>query len=141
MIWFDAALEHHVGAEALRQSLSAILDVERDSVKVVRDVTEMRNNDPVTCLVDLRPGGAFSQIVSIYLTTPIPGGGILDGASHLAKLLQIRLLLADDESQNPYAFILFSTTGLMTAVEVDADELDLNNRYVIVRHKENSADA
>ena len=139
MIWFDAALEQDVGAEPLRRGLSTLLEVNYDAVKVVHDITEMRNDDPATCLVDSRSGEAFSQIISIYLTIPIPERGILDGASRLAKLLQVRLLLADDESQDPYAFILVSTAGSMTKVEVDAEELDLNNRYVIFEPNGNSA--
>ena len=140
MIWFDAALEQDVGAEPLRRGLSTLLEVNCDAVKVVHDITEMRSDDdPATCLVDSRSGEAFSQIISIYLTIPIPERGILDGASRLAKLLQVRLLLADDESQDPYAFILVSTAGSMTKVEVDAEELDLNDRYVVFEPTGNSA--
>ncbi|MGO1072198.1 hypothetical protein [Lysobacter sp. CA199] len=132
MIWFDAALEEPVSAEALRRSLSTMLDTGYDGVSVIDDIAQTRFEDPVTCLTDLRPRGSFSQVISIY-QEPMPTSlSILDGASRLAQLLQVRMLIANDETVDPYSFILVSKAGATAAVQIDMEALDQHDRYVIV---------
>ncbi|MDK4704057.1 hypothetical protein PH562_17535 [Rhizobium sp. CNPSo 4062] len=133
MIWFDASLEKHADDNLLRRSLAALLSVDTDSVDVIHDIAQITDM-PATCLVTSKSFDDYSQIISIYHSSDLHPPPILEAASQLARLLQRSLLVASDETANPYSFILISGTGEASVVLVDSDELDENDRYVITSH-------
>ncbi|OED01650.1 hypothetical protein A9Z06_04270 [Rhizobium sp. YK2] len=89
---------------------------------------------PATCLVTWGSFDDFSQTISIYHSNDLHPPPLLDSASQLARLLQRSLLIANDETTNPYSFILISGAGEPSVVLVDPDALDENDRYVITSH-------
>ncbi|MGY5774790.1 hypothetical protein [Rhizobium sp. LEGMi135b] len=133
MIWFDASLEKRADDDLLRHSIAAVLSVDTDSVDVIHDMAQIADM-PSTCLVTSEAFDDYSQIISIYHSSDLHPPPILDAASQLARLLRRSLLVANDETANPYSFILISSTGESSVVLVDPDELDENNRYVITSH-------
>ena len=52
----------------------------------------------------------------------------------IAKLVQTAMLLPNDETANPYAFVLASSSGSLVNVLVDSDQLDQHDRCVIVAY-------
>ncbi|WP_368516964.1 hypothetical protein [Rhizobium sp.] len=133
MIWFDAALEKHADDDLLRRSIAAVLGIDTDSVDVIHDIAQIADM-PATCLVTSGSFDDYSQIISIYHSNDLPPPPLLDAASQLARLLQRSLLVANDETTNPYSFILISGTGEPSVVLVDPDALDENDRYVITSY-------
>ncbi|SCB12949.1 hypothetical protein [Rhizobium multihospitium] len=133
MIWFDASLEKRADDDLLRRSIAAVLCVDADSVDVIHDIAQIADM-PATCLVSSESFDDYSQIISIYHSSDLHPPPILEAASQLARLLQRSLLVANDETTNPYSFILISGTGEPSVVLVDPVELDENDRYVITSH-------
>ncbi|MGY5804842.1 hypothetical protein ACXHMN_26175 [Rhizobium sp. LEGMi12c] len=133
MIWFDASLEKQADDDLLRRSIATVLDTHADSVDVIHDIAQIADK-PITCLVASESFADYSQIVSIYHSGDLHPPPILEAASQLARLLRRSLLMANDETANPYSFILISSTGESSVVLVDPDELDKNGRYVITSH-------
>ncbi|GES49208.1 hypothetical protein Rhsp01_18260 [Rhizobium sp. NBRC 114257] len=133
MIWFDAALEKHADDDLLRRSIATVLSVDTDSVDVIHDIAQIADM-PATCLVTSEAFDDYSQTISIYHSSDLHPPLLLDAASQLARLLQRSLLVANDETTNPYSFILISGAGEPSVVLVDPDALDENDRYVITSH-------
>ncbi len=133
MIWFDASLEKRADDDLLRCSIAAVLCVDADSVDVIHDIAQIADM-LATCLVSSESFDDYSQIISIYHSSDLHPPPILEAASQLARLLQRSLLVANDETTNPYSFILISGTGEPSVVLVDPVELNENDRYVITSH-------
>jgi hypothetical protein len=130
MIWFDALLEKPANDDLLRRGISALLNVDPDSIAIIRDIAELADM-PATCLVALESVHDYSQLISIYHSGDLRPPPILEAATRLALLLERSLLVANDEAADPYSFILISKSGQRSVALVDHDELDANNRYVI----------
>lgn len=131
MILFGAALEKKASDEQLRDALAIVFSVVHDAVKIIHSITEIKD-DLITCCVYEQSEGAFSQYFEVYHVDPPSNLGISKIAISLAMVLATPLLIANDETANPYSFILVSPTGSMSVVNVDPDELDENERYIIV---------
>lgn len=130
MIWFDASLYEPADDRTLQRGIAAMLNVAEESVSIVHNINEVETA-PVTCVVDNSTADAYSQLITLYLPEPLPSLGIVESASRLAIALDRSLLLANDATANPYSFVHISAVGQRSAVLVDPDELDGNDRYVI----------
>jgi hypothetical protein len=131
MIWLDAAPERPVDATLMKNALAAVLRVDTSAIEVVNDLSQAQDKT-VLCLIHEGDGSDFSQLVSIYAKEELTPPGLLEGGSQIARFVQTAMLLPDDESANPYSFVLASPSGSLVNVLVDADELDQHDRYVIV---------
>lgn len=130
MIWFDACLESPANDDLLQGCIAAILGISNKDVDVVHSIGEI-GTAIATCVVALHSAESYSQLVTLYLSEDFPVPGVPEAAARLALALDRSLLLANDESANPYSFVRVSNTGRQTVVLVDPDELDENDRYVI----------
>ncbi|MFK0163077.1 hypothetical protein [Rhizobium sp. NPDC090279] len=132
MIWFDAALEYPADDELLERCVAAVLSEDVESVDIVHGIENMQNA-PITCVVHDGSPGEYSQLVTIYLSEDFRQPDIIESGARLAQLLERSLLLANDATTDPFSFIFVSKTGARSMVSVDADELDRNDRYRIVK--------
>lgn len=130
MIWFDASLERPADDGLLQRCIAAMLNFSTESVDVVHSISEI-SDAPVTCIVEAHSPHKYSQLITLYISEPLPRPDVPEAAAHLAQTLDRALLLANDETANPYSFVRVSNTGQRSVVLVDPDELDENNRYVI----------
>ncbi|WP_431121082.1 hypothetical protein [Variovorax paradoxus] len=130
MIWFDASLESPADDGLLQRCIAAMLNVSTESVEVVHSIREVEDA-PVTCVVEPHSVDSYSQLITLYLPEALPRPDVPEAAARLARTLDRSLLLANDETANPYSFIRVSNTGQCSVVLVDPDELDENDRYVI----------
>ncbi|MBN8949079.1 MULTISPECIES: hypothetical protein [unclassified Rhizobium] len=130
MIWFDALLEKTADDDLLRRCIAVVLNIDARGLDVIHDMDQI-SDAPVTCLVTLEALGDYSQMISIYHTGDLHPMPILEAANRLARLLETSLLVANDDTANPYSFIRISRLGQASVVLVDPDELDKNGRYVI----------
>jgi hypothetical protein len=131
MIWFDTSLDKPVDDEALQRGIAATPAVALESVVVVHSTAEI-GTLPVTCVVEPSTADAYSQVITIYLSEPSASPDILESASRLAIALDRSMLVANDETANPYSFVHISNGGQRSVVLVDPDELDENDRYLIL---------
>ncbi|MGK6317496.1 hypothetical protein [Neorhizobium sp. DT-125] len=134
MIWFDTVLERPIEHERLQRGIAAMLAISCESVAVVHSISEI-GTLPVTCVVEPASADPYSQLITIYLSEPLQHPDILESASRLAARLDTSLLLANDETANPYSFVKVSSGGLQSVVLVDPNELDENERYVVQETK------
>lgn len=133
MIWLDATPEQPVTATLLKNALAAVLHVDVSAIEVVDDMSQTQGK-AVLCVIYEGDGSDFSQIISIYLQNGLTRPSLLEGGSQIAKLVQTAMLLPNDETANPYAFVLASSSGSLTNVLVDPDQLDQHDRCVIVAY-------
>lgn len=131
MIWLDAAPERPVDATLMKNALAAVLRVDPSAIEVVNDLSQAQDK-AVLCVIHEGDGSDFSQLVSIYTKEELTPPSLLEGGSQIARFVRMAMLLSDDESANPYSFVLASPSGSLVNVLVDADELDQHDRYVIV---------
>ncbi|WP_349960837.1 hypothetical protein [Rhizobium sp. ZPR3] len=133
MIWFDALLEKTADDNLLQRCVAVVLNIDACDIDVIHDIGQI-SDVPVTCLVKSEALDDYAQIISIYHSSDLDPPPILEAAGRLARLLETSLLVANDETANPYSFILMSQFGQASVALVDPDELDKNNRYVITSH-------
>ncbi|MEZ2223299.1 hypothetical protein [Rhizobium sp. RCC_161_2] len=130
MIWLDAAPERPVDATLMKNALAAVLRVDTSAIEVVNDLSQAQDK-AVLCIIHEGDGSDFSQVVSIYVKEELTPPGLLEGGSQIANFAQTAILLPNDESANPYSFVLASPSGWLVNVLVDANQLDRHDRYVI----------
>ncbi|MCJ9755642.1 hypothetical protein MOV66_03215 [Agrobacterium sp. SHOUNA12C] len=133
MIWLDVAPEQPMDATLIKNALAAVLRVDTSAIEVVNDLSQAQDK-AVLCVIHDGDGSDFSQVVSIYVTEELTPPSLLEGGSQIAKFVQTAVLLPNDESANPYSFVLASPSGSLVNVLVDADQLDQHDRYVIVAY-------
>lgn len=134
MIWLDAAVERRVTATLPKNALAAVLDVDISAIEIVNDLSQAQDKT-VLCVMYEGNGDDFSQVISIYVQDGLTPPSLLEGGSKIAEFVQTAILLPNDDSADPYSFVLASPSGLLISVLVDADQLDQHDRYVIARHR------
>ncbi|MDP9927989.1 hypothetical protein [Variovorax paradoxus] len=130
MIWFDASLESPADDGLLQRCIAAMLNISSENVDVVHSISDIKDA-LATCVVEAHSAESYSQLITLYLPEALPRPDVPEAAARLARTLDRSLLLANDETANPYSFIRVSNTGQCSVVLVDPDELDENDRYVI----------
>jgi hypothetical protein len=130
MIWFDASLESPADDGLLQSCIAAMLNISSENVDVVHSISDIKDA-LATCVVEAHSAESYSQLITLYLPETLPRPNVPEAAARLARTLDRSLLLANDETANPYSFIRVSKTGQCSVVLVDPDELDENDRYVI----------
>ncbi len=133
MIWLDATPEQPVAATPMKNALAAVLRLETSAIEVVSDMSQAQGK-AVLCVIYEGDGSDFSQIISIYLQDWVTRPSLLEGGSQIAKFVHTAMLLPNDESANPYSFVLASSSGSRVKVLVDSDQFDLHDRCVIVAY-------
>lgn len=135
MIWLDAAAERPVDAALVKNALAAVLRVDTSAIEVVNDLSQAQDKT-VLCVIHEGDGSDFSQVISIYVKEELTPPSLLEGGSQIARFVQTAMLLPNDESANPYSFVLASPSGSLVNVLVDTDQLDRHDRYAIVAYDE-----
>jgi hypothetical protein len=127
MIWLDATPQRPMDATLLKNSLAAVLRVDTSAIEVVNDLSQAPDK-AVLCVIYEGGGSDFSQVISIYVKEELTPPSLLEGGSQIARFAQTAILLPDDESADPYSFVLASPSGSLVNVLVDADQLDQHDR-------------
>jgi hypothetical protein len=133
MIWLDATPERPMDATLLKNALAAMLLVDTSAIDVVNDLSQAQDK-AVLCVIYEGDGSDFSEVISIYVKEELTPPSLLEGGAQIAKFAQTSILLPNDESADPYSFVLASPSGSLVNVRVDADQLDQHDRYVIVAY-------
>jgi hypothetical protein len=133
MIWLDATPEQPMAATLVKNALAAVLRLETSAIEVVSDLSQAQGK-AVLCVIYEGDGSDFSQIISIYLQDWVARPCLLEGGARIAKFVHTAMLLPDDESANPYSFVLASSSGSLVKVLVDSDQLDQHDRCVILAY-------
>ncbi|HEY0230094.1 MAG TPA: hypothetical protein VGC55_02480 [Dokdonella sp.] len=136
MIWFDALLEEEPLPHALERALCVLLGCTRDAFDIVDDLTALHAGLDAFCLQRRMAGGAFATMITLYAQPAKFDAArcldIVDAAAILAHALGVRVLIADDATSNPYAFILIAGSGERARVQVDASALDERDSIVML---------
>lgn len=127
MIWFDWLPERKLADDDIRRALAAVTGCAYHEVEVVDDIADLADA-PVTCLVASQSNDNYGQQLSIYLgdeaSTRVRTVSIGDAAAQLARTVGSSVLIADDETANPYRMIRFDADGRRESVRIDSAMFD-----------------
>ncbi|WP_236734350.1 hypothetical protein [Agrobacterium tumefaciens] len=133
MIWMNAATERPLAASLIKDALAAVLHVDTNAIEVVYDISQAQGK-AVLCIIHEGDGSDFSQTISVYLDQRLAPPSLLKGGSLIAAFTKTAMLLPDDDTADPYSFVLAGGSGTNEKALVDPDQLDHGGRYVIVPH-------
>jgi hypothetical protein len=122
-------LERSVTDEEIRRAVACVFAVGQDDVSMYSAYEELaRDVDPTARVqVERLPiGGEFPIRVGISVSSDL-AEETADGATLLAQLCEAlgsRGVIADESSDNPYAFTLLTPDGAALPIDVDAERVD-----------------
>lgn len=136
MINFEAELERLPPDAQLREALSRLFGCNREDVSVVHEEFDSLEK-PVACVVFGRKGGQFAAMVSVYADVPFSAAlesqSLIEKGASFAKLLQTRVVVSNDDTENPYSMILIDPRGDAAVVDVNDEVLDDGDLIEIAR--------
>jgi hypothetical protein len=125
MIWRDALVSSAVQDTELRLALASAFGIE-GSALVLSESIEDLSDQKLFVLKTYLEGGSFDLLLSIYVSDAVITPR--NAAETLAESLQTGLLMANDETSDPYSMIWMNGHG--QAQEVRVVPLDLDERGI-----------
>ncbi len=139
MIWRDILIDRRPADSELRHALAQVFKIAPAGVALFGDYSELlAPESPGTRLLceRLLVAGEFRMKLGIMPVHPEQEAFVreCDDLALLFELCQILAVrgLIDDGSTNPYAFLLLDPSGAVSYTALDAEQLDLNDRYVLL---------
>jgi hypothetical protein len=129
MIWRDILSRGDIPDNDIIQALGTLFQLPAQDV-AVSDSLEDIGRHRVFCLKSVLAGNDFNFMVTIYAELKISDA--LQSLQTLSLLLNRELLVADDDTQDPYSMLLIKPNSQIVSVRVSADRLDSNDEYLVV---------
>ena len=136
MIWQDILLSRTAEDDRIAAALARVFGLSDQDVAIIDDITEAEDMGDPGLICERTPiEGDFV----LQLTVMPQAAAAVDLAERsedrdlvlaLGKALGADCLIANDETENPYAYSLIRTDGEGAQVHLDPDKLD-DGRYVV----------
>jgi hypothetical protein len=137
MLWFDAEIERAITDAELQLAASRLVGCTRDQVLIINEDYPPLDSPPVCISVRANQSGQFALLISVYLFAPfrevVDRLTLLEAGSLLAIDLHMRVLMPNDDTSDPYSFVVVESNGEGAIVAVDSEQLDLHNAIEIRR--------
>jgi len=134
--WFDLAADRMIGEAELVAGLAGLFHLAAEKITILTDEYTEVPGEPVLICHRYALAGDFVQGLAFFG----PGVAAPDAASFakaLAAYFGCRLLIDDEDDENPFAFRLVTAQGGVTRVYLDDRALaEQPERYVIARLRE-----
>jgi hypothetical protein len=129
MIQLEIVLRDALSFTEIKNIAGRIFNMEVSAIDVISDIEEFGTN-PLTCLVTSISGDSFNQSITFYLDEI--RFDEMKSALLFSQLTGIDLLVANDATVDPYSMLKISSNGAIDIVQIDPEQLDEFDKYVII---------
>jgi hypothetical protein len=129
MIQLEIVLRDALSFTEIKNIAGRIFNMEVSAIDVISDIEEFGTN-LLTCLVTSISGDSFNQSITFYLDEI--RFDEMKSALLFSQLTGIDLLVANDATVDPYSMLKISSNGAIDIVQIDPEQLDEFDKYVII---------
>lgn len=137
VLWFDAEIERALAGTELQSAVSRLVRCAPEHVLILNEGYTPAGPAPVCISVLPNRKGQFALQISVYLFAPFREAAdrltLLEAGSLLAMDLSTRVLMPNDDTSDPYSFVMIEPGGEGAIADVDNQQLDQHSAIEIRR--------